>query len=51
VETYDDGTGAVGLIGSFERLELAVPGGSAARKLDVVPGTELTITQKERVNR
>lgn len=37
-KTYGDHEGPIGLVGSFERVEIAVPGGSARRRLAVEPG-------------
>jgi S-adenosylmethionine hydrolase len=50
VNTYDEGNGPVGLVGSFEQLEVAVPGGSAAGELEATPGTELVVTSRNVAN-
>lgn len=46
VDTYDEGSGPVALIGSFNRLEVAVPDGSAAEKLNASPGMDLILTAR-----
>jgi len=41
--TYGNHSGLVGLVGSFERLEIARPGGSAAAVLEADYGTEVEL--------
>lgn len=45
-DTYGKNEGLVGLISSFERLEIALPGGSAQKKLGVSTGDEVVVEIK-----
>lgn len=47
VETYGDATEPAALIGSFDRVELVVPGGSAHRLLGAGKGATVRVTPKE----
>lgn len=43
--TYEEACGPAALVGSFERLEVAVPGGSAADRFDTGTGTEVVVRE------
>ena len=44
---YGDGREPIALIGSWNLLEIALPGGSAAELLGAAPGTEVLVCQRE----
>lgn len=45
--TYGETDGLTGVVGSFERVEIALPGGSARNELDVNRGMPVTLNRQE----
>lgn len=45
VSTYAEAEGPTALVGSFEHLEVAIPGGSAADRLDAGTGIDVTVRE------